>query len=247
MSDSGLRLSRAGAVVRMELDRPQVRNAMGLDTFDAIGEAVAEVSRSEVDRVLVVAGQPGFFSAGGELPREPAQPVAHGVGLVRMQQVVGTAVQRLFSCPKPVIAEIDGYALGAGLSLVLAADLAIASTRSTFAAPFVERGLGLDGGLSWSLPRAVGLRRAKQIVFYGEPLHAEEALAIGLINEVIEPERLAQRIAERAEQLAERSPTALTLAKQALNRSSATSLADVVETEALAQVIGTRSGEVRWR
>lgn len=250
-ADAGLVVERADGIVRITLDRPEVKNALGEGTFRALADTIAEIGRSEDDRVVVIAGAGGVFSSGGELPpRRPGEPVPApapmAAGLRLMQQVVGEAMLAVFRCPKPVIAAVDGAAVGAGFSLVLACDLVVATEGSRFAFPFVARGLGLDSGASWTLPRMVGLHKAKELALLGDWVTAQEAASLGIVNRVVPAAELDQSVTAWASRMAAQSPTALTLVKQSLNRSTHTSLADAVDIEGLTQVITTRSGEARW-
>jgi 2-(1,2-epoxy-1,2-dihydrophenyl)acetyl-CoA isomerase len=146
-------------------------------------------------------------------------------------------IARLQRLPKPTIAAVDGVAIGVALGLALACDLVVATDRARFCEVFVKRGLALDGGTSWTLPRHVGLRRAKQMVFLGEMVSADQALAWGLVNEVVAPEELAETSMDWARRLAAGPTTALSLIKRLLDASSSSSFEEAVENEARSQHI----------
>ncbi|MDT0203226.1 enoyl-CoA hydratase/isomerase family protein [Nocardioides sp. AE5] len=247
-SQPHLVVTRDNGVVTVAIDRPEKRNAIGLDTFAELEQAFRTIALSAEDRVVVLRGSEGVFSAGGELPRtvagEPAPPSSTGTGMRNMRHLVGSAMLALHRTPQPIIAVVDGYAIGAGVSLALAADLTVATTRASFALPFVDRGLGPDSGLSWTLPRTVGLKKALELTLLGANLSAEQAAAIGLVNTVVEPAGLDSLLRDWTERLASLSPTALAATKQALHFAAASSFIEALDAEAQGQVISTRSGEL---
>jgi 2-(1,2-epoxy-1,2-dihydrophenyl)acetyl-CoA isomerase len=150
---------------------------------------------------------------------------------------VGAVATRLHRLPKPTIAAVDGVAVGAGMNLALGCDLVIATTRARFSEIFVRRGLAVDFGGSWLLPRIVGLGRAKELALTGRMVDADEALRLGLVLEVVEPEALAGRALELANSLLEGAPLAQTLTKQTLDAAFESSFAESVGWEGQSQSI----------
>ena len=157
--------------------------------------------------------------------------------IVHEMRTVGQIISRLQRLPKPTIAAVDGYAVGVALGLVLACDLVVASDRARFMEVFVKRGLALDGGASWSLPRQIGLRRAKQMTFFGDPVDAAQAYDWGLVNEVVPPEQLLDTAKAWGHRLATGPTTALSLIKRLLDASSGSSFEEAIEDEARVQHI----------
>lgn len=244
-----LAVSREAGVVTVRMNRPEKRNAIGLDTFAELERIAREVSVNPEDRVVVLEGSDGFFSAGGELARQPdggtAPPSSTGAGLRNMKQIVGGAILALHRTPQPVVAAVDGYAIGAGLSLALACDLVVATTRASFALPFVSRGLGPDCGLSWTLQRNIGLHKAMEMALLGSNLTAEQAMEVDMVNLVVEPDELNEAVHTWTRQLVATSATALATTKQALHFAASSTFAEALDHEAMVQVISGRSGEVR--
>jgi len=161
--------------------------------------------------------------------------------IIHDMRLVGDIIQRLQRLPKPTIAAVDGVAIGVALGLAVACDLVVASERATFREVFVQRGLALDGGASWTLPRLIGLRRAKQMTFFGDAVDAATALEWGLVNEVVAPDDLMATATEWAQRLANGPTTALSIIKRLLESGLDSSIADALEDEARAQhiVFGT--------
>lgn len=193
-------------------------------------------------------GAEGDFSSGADLsPGEaqvgitgrPLQPMVH-----EMRQV-GRVVARLARLPKPTLAAVDGVAVGVGLGVALACDLIVATDRARFTEIFVRRGMALDGGTSWTLPRQIGMRRAKQMAFFGDPIDAQTALEWGLVNEVVAPEELAATARLWGERLAQGPTTALSLIKTLLDEGQASGIEDALEAEARAQHIAFTTQDLR--
>jgi len=152
-------------------------------------------------------------------------------------RAVGEIISRLQRLPKPTVAAVDGVAVGVGMGLALACDLILATERTRFCQIFVKRGLALDGGASWTLPRSVGLRRAKQMAYFGDMVHGPQALEWGLVNELVDPDELQATARDWARRLASGPTTALSLIKRQLDASDQLTFADALEGEARAQHI----------
>ncbi|MCX4096770.1 enoyl-CoA hydratase/isomerase family protein [Nocardia sp. alder85J] len=240
-------IERFDGVVKVTFNRPEKKNALNANNWRDLEHVLDEVSKNPADRALVLTGAGGAFSAGADLSgglsggangakqtgltgRE-TQPILHEM------RAVGEIVSRLQRLPKPTLAVVDGVAVGVALGLVLACDLILASDRARFSEIFVKRGLALDGGTSWTLPRAVGVRRAKQLAFFGDPIDAATAMEWGLLNEIVPAEQLQQEGDRWARRLASSPTTALSLIKRLIDHSSQASFEQAVEDEARAQHI----------
>jgi 2-(1,2-epoxy-1,2-dihydrophenyl)acetyl-CoA isomerase len=152
-------------------------------------------------------------------------------------------VLRLVDFPRPTIAMVDGFAVGAGCNLALCCDLIVASDRARFGEVFAKIGLVPDGGGSWLLPRLVGMARAKELIFTAEVIDAAEALRIGLVNRVVPAAELGAVTRALAERIAAGPPAVLGMAKQMVNRAAVTDLAAALEREAFSQALAITGDE----
>ena len=207
-----------GAVRWLTIDRPTRRNAIPMDGWPELQHAILDFDGS-ASRVLVITGAGGAFCSGADL--DPTR-LESDLGVAphhRRMKPVGAAAMALYRCAKPTIAAVDGIAAGAGLNLALGCDVAIASTRGRFSEIFVRRGLTVDFGGTWLLPRAVGPQRAKELALSGRIVEAAEALAIGLVLEMVEVEppgesgdRIGRELPEPAPRLVRCLPSRVWLA-----------------------------------
>ena len=190
---------RDGAIAWLALNRPQALNALDVAAATALDAALADLSRDPGLRALVLHGTGRAFCAGGDLHAMRADPLPVARALI---EPLHSALRRLDALAVPVLACVHGQVAGAGVSLMLACDLAIAADDCAFNLAYVNVGASCDGSASWHLPRVVGLRRALEIALLGETFGAAEALRLGLVNRVVpaaalaaETERLARRLA----------------------------------------------------
>jgi 2-(1,2-epoxy-1,2-dihydrophenyl)acetyl-CoA isomerase len=234
---SDILVDRQAGVVTLTLNRPQRLNAITLSMWPQLTEIFQEVAGRQEDRVLVVTGAGSAFCSGADLG---AGNGSGGHPLLHMREV-GDAALALHRLPKPTIARVDGVAAGAGCNLALGCDLVVASDRSRFSEIFSRRGLSVDFGGSWLLPRLVGLQRAKELVLLADMLTAEEASEAGLVNRVVPGEQLDALVADWAARLAAGPPLALSMSKNLLNRSLEMSMEQAVEAEAQAQCVNVAS------
>ena len=207
----GLRLERDADVATITLDVPEKLNRVSMRARDQLAELFDELGRDERVRAIVLTGAgEKAFTAGGDiagfLEREPEE-------LSRLAWNIA-APER---CPKPVVAKLRGYAFGVGLELALACDFRIASADVELALPEVKIGMIPGSGGTQRLARMVGLGRAKDMVMRGRRIDAEEALAIGLVTQVVAPAELDSAVTSLVDELRALSPLALTLAKRVLN------------------------------
>jgi len=225
-------------VVTLTLNRPERKNALNPATWRGLLEAFQEIrQRTAEDRVVVLTGAGGDFCSGADLAEGASpngDPEAHRL---RGMQFIGEVVQALHDLPQPIIAKIRGVAAGAGLSLALGCDLTVASSTSRLTTIFAKRGLSLDAGASWVLPRLVGLHRAKELAFFGEIIPASEAERLGLVNRVVPEDQLDGFVDGWAAQLAAGPPLALSMTKRLLVHGSRASLAEALDAEAFAQAV----------
>lgn len=234
-----LLVERSDGVVTVTLNRPERKNAANARMWQELGEVFEEVDQSDTDRVLVVTGAGEAFCAGADLTG--AADGAHP--LMRMRRI-GEVALRLHTMAKPTIAKINGDAVGAGLNLALGCDLSVAARGARFSEIFVKRGLSIDFGGSWLLPRLVGLHKAKELVLFGDLLSAPEALELGLVNRVVEPGELDEAVGSWAMRLAAGPPVALAQSKALLNEAMNATFPQALEGEARAQVVNMGTADV---
>ena len=189
-------VERKDGVVTVTMNRPERKNAANGKMLTELRATFEEVEDNPDDRVMVLTGAGGAFCSGADLsdPSGPATDPTRS-GLSRMRRL-GDVALALHHVSKPTIAKVDGFAVGAGLSLALGCDLVVCSDRAKLSMIFAKRGLALDNGASWLLPRLVGLARAKEIALFGGMWSGEEAAAIGLVNRAL-PARRARRLRGR--------------------------------------------------
>jgi 2-(1,2-epoxy-1,2-dihydrophenyl)acetyl-CoA isomerase len=240
-----LRVERDGGLVTFTFDRPERKNAVNAAIWNALDAALHDVENDPDVRALVVTGAGGNFSSGADLSGEGGGGGLTGRGvqpIVNEMRTVGRIISRLRHLPKPTIAAVDGVAVGVSLGIALSCDLVLATERARFMEVFVKRGLALDGGTSWSLPRLVGLRRAKQMAFFGDTVDGPTALEWGLVNELVAPEALAETAAEWGQRLATGPTVAISLIKTMMDEGMESSFDAALEGEARAQhiVYGTK-------
>ena len=207
MTSDPVILERDGSVARVTLNRPHVLNSLDLEMMRAIAPLVEELAADETVRVVILTGAGAHFMAGGDLGffKESFLVVEGEDRKNAFRELIGRlheSIVTIARMDKPVIAQVQGSAAGAGLSLMLACDLAIASDDCRFTAAYEKVGTTPDGGLTFALPRFVGLRKAMEIALIGETLNAEQALALGLVNKVVPVEALAQETDKIAQRLA---------------------------------------------
>jgi 2-(1,2-epoxy-1,2-dihydrophenyl)acetyl-CoA isomerase len=233
-----LQVARSGGVVTITLNRPEKKNAINDTMWDELLETfVAIANNTAEDRVVVITGAGGAFCSGADIG---GGAVSEGNGLASMRHV-GDVCSALHALPQPVIAKVGGVAAGAGLNLALGCDLIVASDEARFSEIFARRGLSVDFGGSWVLPRLVGLHKAKELVLFADIIGAKEAQEIGIVNRVVPASELDAFVDDWAARLAAGPPLALSMSKRLLDQSSAVSLAQALEAEALAQNVNFQS------
>jgi 2-(1,2-epoxy-1,2-dihydrophenyl)acetyl-CoA isomerase len=231
---------RSGAVATITLNRPEARNALDIVMRRELAAALDEVQADAAARVLILTGAGGHFCSGGDVKtmREKRHTAAEGRARVELLNVM---VSRLVDFPKPTIAMVDGYAVGAGSNLALCCDLIVASDRARFGELFWKIGLVPDGGGTWLLPRLVGLARAKELIFTADIIDAAEAERIGLVNRVVPAAELERTTRALAEKIAAGPPAVLTMAKHMVNRAATSDLAAALDLEAFSQGLAIAS------
>ncbi|MFF1302107.1 enoyl-CoA hydratase/isomerase family protein [Streptomyces sp. NPDC058307] len=245
-----------GHVSYLTLNRPEVLNALTPGQRDLLIELLAGASADPQVRAVVLTGTGRGFCAGADL-RGASGAGASGAGASGAGERVAGDVARtlrlgaqrlvaaVLDCEKPVIAAVNGTAAGLGAHLALACDLVLAAESARFIEVFVRRGLVPDGGGAYLLPRLIGPRRAKELMFFGDPLTAPEAERLGLVNRVVPDEELAKTARAWAERLATGPTRALALTKQLVNASLDGDRATAFAAEAAAQEINMTTADAQ--
>jgi enoyl-CoA hydratase/carnithine racemase len=236
---------RVGGVAVVTLNRPQSKNALDAATVDALVALFRGFRDDETVRAVVLTGAGGDFCAGGDVKQMgqggPRTPEQRRAGMGRYADLA----KAIASLDKPVIAAVDGVAYGGGLSLALLSDIVLVSERARMALVFHRIGLVPDIGAWYTLPRVVGLQRAKELVYSAREFGAAEALQMGLALEVLPPAELLPRAMEIAGSFEGAPPTAMSLSKQALQASLQSDLNTILDMEANAQAIAGGSDYAR--
>lgn len=237
MSDDAVILTQDGPVATLLLNRPEKLNALDESEQRGLAEAIATVAHQPSIRVAVITGAGRGFCTGGDIQTMADLKTHHHSAKFRAHLEAGNnvvhAIRRL---PIPVLASVNGPAAGAGLSLALACDLRIASDQATFRQAFLQIGLHPDWGGAFFLPRHVGIGRAMEMFFLGEPVNAAEAHRIGLVNFVTPHDQLALETRKLTERLASVPSLPVSLLKVALYERLETQLDSMMEHEVQAQM-----------
>ncbi len=233
VSDEPVLLSHhESGVLTLTLNRPHRRNAIDRALWDALDAALTTATEDRGVRALVVTGAGGAFCAGADLSGGvPGEHPLHG-----MRRINAIAL-RLHELPVPSVAVVRGVAVGAGWNLALGCDLVAATPESRFSQIFARRGLSLDFGGSWLLPRLVGLQQAKRLALLAETIGAEEARDLGLVTWLVEDAEIEAFVADVAARLAAGPPVALAQSKALLNAGTQSGMREALTAEASAQTI----------
>lgn len=219
-----------GSTAIVTIDRPDKLNALDADVLDELGDAVTEAFVDDEVRAIILTGAgEKSFVAGADIEMLAGQDVLKG----RENSLLGQDVfDTIEDGPKPVIAAVNGYALGGGCELALACDFRFASTNAIFGLPEVGLGIIPGYGGTQRLPRLIGVGRALELILTAGKIDAQEALRIGLVNRVCEPQDLLEEAKRAAAKIAKQGPIAIEFGKQAVRRGMLMSLKDGLELEA---------------
>lgn len=224
-------VTRTGDVVTLTLDSPATRNAISAGTLLELIAAIADVDADHSVRAVVLTGAGEHFCGGADLATIPD---IHPLLMMDRGQPVALALHRL---RVPTIARVDGVAVGMGMSLALACDLIVASDRARFCTMFTRRGISPDCGMTWLLPRLVGMHRAKELTLLAEMIPATDAAAMGLVNRVVPAGELDAVVSEWTDRIVSGPVIALAQTKRLLDAATASTLAQALDAESAAQAI----------
>jgi enoyl-CoA hydratase len=235
---SYLLVDQKDAVVTLTLNRPDKLNALNERLLAELAEAISTLVRGERPRAVVLTGAGKAFSAGVDIEEMGAMSTLEAKARADAGHVLCASIEE---APFPVIAAVGGFALGGGCELALACDFIYASDKAKLGQPEVNLGVIPGFGGTQRLARRIGIARARELVFTGDLVAADKALAIGLVNEVVPHDELLPRALAVAARIAEKGPAAIAQAKRTLLRGAAADLtpANELETQAFAMLFGT--------
>ena len=216
MDYSNLVVETEDGIALIRINRPDALNAINLATIEELDDCFKSLSRDDSVRAIILTGEGKAFVAGGDISEMKRKSPIEAREFARRGHELLTFIENI---EKPVIAAVNGHALGGGCELCMACDMRIASDRANFGQPEVKLGLIPGWAGTQRLPRLVGLTKAKELIFTGDSIDAETGLQIGLVNRVVPHEELMQVSRSVAKQIASMGPAAVKLAKACMNRS----------------------------
>lgn len=232
-------------VATLTLNRPDALNAVSQEMMEEIRRALEAARGDDGVGAIIVTGSGRAFSAGGDVKTMPERlklrPADRRASIRRSSRMIMTFQQ----IEKPIIAAVNGAAVGAGCSIAMACDMRIASQKARFGLVFVKRGLHPDMGGSFFLPRIVGAARACEMIFTGKIIDAQEADRIGLVNRVVPPEKLMQEARALAEEIARGPAVAIGISKIAIYKGLEADLEAALDYEAFAQAICSQTEDAK--
>ena len=220
-------------VVTVTMNRPEKKNAANATMWDELRQTWSEIALDPDVRCVVMTGAGDAFCSGADLA---------GQGSVKRHQLQGMnminmTIQALYSIMVPVIAKVNGVAAGAGMNMALACDLIVAGDQARFSEIFSRRGLSVDFGGTWILPRLIGLHKAKELAFFADIISAEEAERFGFVNKVVPHAELDTVVGEWADRLAAGPPLAMAMTKRLLTLNASADFSAALEAEGMAQTV----------
>jgi enoyl-CoA hydratase/carnithine racemase len=227
-------VERCEGIVTITLTRPERKNAINDVMWDELLAQFREIAANGDDRAVVLTGAGGEFCSGADLGGDRSEPRPHQLSSMRH---VGDVCLALYRIPQPTIAKVRGVAVGAGLNMALVCDLVVASDDARFSEIFARRGLSLDFGGSWILPRRIGMHHAKELALLADIIDAGRAAEIGLVNRVLPDGDLDAFVDDWARRLAAGPPIALAMSKRLLNNSLNVTLEEALDDEGLSQTV----------
>ncbi|MFM8970802.1 MAG: enoyl-CoA hydratase [Actinomycetota bacterium] len=230
-----IEVTRSESIATVTINRPQRKNAVTGDMWAQLAETFRSLSADSDVRCVVITGAGGEFCSGADLSaRSASGKQVHQLAAMRH---VNDAALSLHRMPQPTIAKVRGVAVGAGCNMALGCDLVVASETARFSEIFAKRGLSVDFGGSWLLPRRVGLHRAKELALFGDIVSAADAREMGLVNRVLPDGELDAFVDGWAKRLAAGPPIALALTKRMLNNAMNVTMEEALDDEGAAQTV----------
>jgi enoyl-CoA hydratase len=207
-------VTQEGAIAILTLNRPEIMNPINDELVGELSQAIDRIAQDEQIRVMILTGGSKVFAAGGDIK------AMQQFGPWQAKKFV-TPIHKVFNrmteLPKPTIAAIGGFALGGGVEMTLTCDFRIAADNAKFGFPEINLGIFPAAGGSQRLPRLIGMAKAKELMFTGDPIDAATALAIGLVNQVVPREELMERAMKLAEKLSKKPPLTIKALKESMH------------------------------
>lgn len=240
MSDE-LTQEMRGAVLLVTIDRPKARNALTWDLILELGEAFRAAGADDAVRCIVLTGAGGHFCAGGDVKDQAARREWEIGDFVAPGRRLGEAIESVYRCPKPTIAALSGAVAGAGVSVALTCDVRVADATARFGFAYGAIGLSPDFGLTWTLPRAIGRGRAARLLYTSARIDADEALDLGLVDELLGEGTALDGALALADEIAAAAPLGVGFVKAGLLRADEMPYGQAVAAEATAMHIARRT------
>ncbi|NQW68699.1 MAG: enoyl-CoA hydratase [Acidimicrobiaceae bacterium] len=230
-----IEVTRVDAIATVMINRPHRKNAVTGDMWGQLAETFRSLAADADVRCVVITGAGGEFCSGADLAaREGSGRPVHQLAAMRSVNDAALALHRM---PQPTIAKVRGVAVGAGCNMALGCDLVVASENARFSEIFAKRGLSVDFGGTWLLPRRVGLHRAKELALFGDIISAADASEMGLVNRVLPDSELDAFVDGWARRLAAGPPIALALTKRMLNNAMNVTMEEALDDEGASQTV----------
>jgi enoyl-CoA hydratase/carnithine racemase len=233
---SGVVVTDDSSVRWIALDRPESKNGLTIEVNGAIIEALEGAQREKSVRCVVITGKGGNFCSGLDLKAAAASAGDFENREANMRKYFHGMIRAVRAVEKPVVAMVDGAAVGYGADLAFACDIRIGTERTRFGEVFVKRGLMPDGGGTWSLPRLVGVGKALELMFTGDIINAEEALRLGIVNKIVNSAEAEAHAWEFAKRLAKGPPLVHSWIKRAVYAAQSSDLDAALENEVKGQM-----------
>lgn len=231
MSDSSVLAVHDGTILRVTLNREGRRNSLDLESWVLLRSILRDTADDDSVRVVVITGVGSAFCTGMDLGRPTGRHPADWM------RCVGEVALALHQLPQPTVAHVNGVAAGAGVNLALGADFVVACESARFSEIFVARGLSIDLGGSWLLPRVVGPLQAKRLAMLAEMIGAQEALELGMVTYISPDDEASVFVTELATRLAALPPKALSQTKSLINQALEQGFVHALESEARSQAV----------
>jgi len=219
-----VRLEITEGIARLTLNRPEAYNALDMELVDALSERLIELAEDQSVIAVVITGEGKAFCAGGDLRWVSDSDKSNGAALYDLAANFHQSILSIRRMPKPVIAAINGLATGGGFSLALACDFRVIDLSAVLIQVYTSNGFSIDGGGTFTLPRMVGMARAMEIIAFDRPISADQALAWGLVTEVVNEGQALEGAVNLVQEIKKRAPFSFAATKRLINDSFQSSL-----------------------
>ncbi|MFU8805870.1 MAG: enoyl-CoA hydratase [Bradymonadaceae bacterium] len=226
MTTNHIQIHRDGPVLELIINRPETKNALTLAMYESLVKGLEEADQNDAIRVVLIRGAGGNFTSGNDLKDFMQDPP------MDQSSPVFRFLTALLGARKPILAAVDGFAIGIGTTMLLHCDLVYATTTARFQLPFINLAVVPEAASSLLLPRMMGHQRAAELLFFGDGFGSEKAQELGFLNGIVAPEELEAAVRTRALKLAEKPPAALLETKKLLKRAPTDEIAEAMRFEA---------------